>query len=95
MCLEALNMLDSDVKRSNSVHEPSSNEGSNDYNFSANELSTSKTMAKHMVFDVHKCMEVAMEMRCYCKILCISYKEHVTNKEVHAKIQQAIVSKTS
>ena len=32
----------------------------------------------------------AMEMRCYCKILCISYKDHVTNKEVRAKIQQAI-----
>ena len=32
----------------------------------------------------------AMEMRCYCKILCISYKDHVTNDEVRAKIQQAI-----
>ena len=32
----------------------------------------------------------AMEMRCYRKILCISYKDHVTNEEVHAKIQQAI-----
>ena len=31
-----------------------------------------------------------MEMRCYCKILHISYKDHVTNKEVHAKVQQAI-----
>ena len=31
-----------------------------------------------------------MEMRCYCKILCISYKDHVTNQEVRAKIQQAI-----
>ena len=31
----------------------------------------------------------AMEMRCYCKILHISYKDHVTNKEVRAKIQQA------
>ena len=30
-----------------------------------------------------------MEMRCYRKILCISYKDHVTNKEVHSKIQQA------
>ena len=29
-------------------------------------------------------------MRCYCKILHISYKDHVTNEEVHAKIQQAI-----
>ena len=29
-------------------------------------------------------------MRCYCKILHISYKDHVTNKEVHAKVQQAI-----
>ena len=29
-------------------------------------------------------------MRCYRKILRISYKDHVTNKEVCAKIQQAI-----
>ena len=32
----------------------------------------------------------AMEMRCYCKILHILYKDHVTNDEVRAKIQQAI-----
>ena len=32
----------------------------------------------------------AMEMRCYRKILYISYKDHVTNEEVRAKIQQAI-----
>ena len=31
-----------------------------------------------------------MEMRCYRKIIHISYKDHVTNEEVHAKIQQAI-----
>ena len=31
-----------------------------------------------------------MEMRCCLKILRISYKDHVTNEEVHAKIQQAI-----
>ena len=31
-----------------------------------------------------------MEMRCYRKILHISYKDNVTNEEVHAKIQQAI-----
>ena len=31
-----------------------------------------------------------MEMRCYHKILHISYKDRVINKEVHAKIQQAI-----
>ena len=31
-----------------------------------------------------------MEMRCCCKILCTSYKDHVTNEEVRAKIQQAI-----
>ena len=31
----------------------------------------------------------AMEMRCYRKILRISYKDHVTNEEVRAKIQQA------
>ena len=32
----------------------------------------------------------AMEMRCYHKILHISYKDQVTNEEVCAKIQQAI-----
>ena len=32
----------------------------------------------------------AMELRCYRKILHISYKDHVTNEEVRAKIQQAI-----
>ena len=31
----------------------------------------------------------AMEMRCYCKILHISYKDHVTDEKVHAKRQQA------
>ena len=31
-----------------------------------------------------------MELRCYRKILPISYKDHVTNEEVCAKIQQAI-----
>ena len=32
----------------------------------------------------------AMEMRFYRKILHISYKDHVTNEEVCAKIQQTI-----
>ena len=31
-----------------------------------------------------------MEMRCYRKILHILYKDHVTDKEVRAKIQQAV-----
>ena len=31
-----------------------------------------------------------MKMRCYCKTLHISYKDHITNEEVRAKIQQAI-----
>ena len=31
-------------------------------------------------------------MRCYRKILCISYKDHVTNMKVRAKIQQEIGS---
>ena len=30
-----------------------------------------------------------MEMRCYRKTLRMSYKDHVTNEEVHAKIQRA------
>ena len=32
----------------------------------------------------------AIEMRCYRKILHISYKDQVTNEEVRAEIQQAI-----
>ena len=32
----------------------------------------------------------ATEMRRYCKILLISYKDHVTNEDVCSKIQQAI-----
>ena len=32
----------------------------------------------------------AMEIGCYRKILHISYKDHVTNEEASAKIQQAI-----
>ena len=32
----------------------------------------------------------AMEMKCYRKILHISYQDHVTNEKVRAKIQQAI-----
>ena len=31
-----------------------------------------------------------MEMRCYRKLLRISYKDHVTNEEIREKIQQAI-----
>ena len=31
-----------------------------------------------------------MEMRRHCKIIRISYKDHVSNEEVRAKIQQAI-----
>ena len=31
-----------------------------------------------------------MEVRCYHSILRILYKDHVTNEEVRAKIQQAI-----
>ena len=31
-----------------------------------------------------------MEMKCYRKVLRISYKEHVTNEDVCAKIRQAI-----
>ena len=33
-----------------------------------------------------------MEMRGYCKILPISYKNHVTHEEVRAKVQQAVGS---
>ena len=32
----------------------------------------------------------AMETTCYCKILCISYKDHVISEAVHAKTQQAV-----
>ena len=32
----------------------------------------------------------AFEMRCYRRLINISYKDHVTNEEVHRKIQAAI-----
>ena len=32
----------------------------------------------------------AMEMRCYRSLLHISYKDHATNEEVRAEVQQAI-----
>ena len=32
----------------------------------------------------------AMGMKCYHKILCISYKDLVTNEEVRTKVQQAV-----
>ena len=38
------------------------------------------------------CKEMNLEMRCYCKILRISCKDHVTNEDVCAKIQKAIGS---
>ena len=31
-----------------------------------------------------------MVIRCYCKLLRVSYTHHVTNEEVRAKVQQAI-----
>ena len=31
-----------------------------------------------------------MERTCYSKILCISYKDYVTNEKVRAKIQRAV-----
>ena len=34
----------------------------------------------------------AMEMRCYLKILHISYKDHAINEEVRAKIQQDLLT---
>ena len=37
----------------------------------------------------------AMEKRCYRKITHISYKDHVSNEEVRAKIQQAIGPRTA
>ena len=39
--------------------------------------------------DLDKRMQ-AFEMRCYRRLLNISYKDHVTNEEVRRKIQSAI-----
>ena len=40
--------------------------------------------------ELQRRIQQAMEMRCYRKILRISYRDHVTNKKVCAKTQQAI-----
>ena len=34
--------------------------------------------------------KAAFEMRCFQRLLNFSYKDHVTNEEVHRKIQAAI-----
>ena len=48
----------------------------------------------HVLDNKIKCAELqgihVIDMKCYRKMLCISYKDHVTNEEVSAKIQQAI-----
>ena len=45
----------------------------------------SKTLASELQRRIR-----GMGMRCYHKVLTISYKNHVTNEDVFAKIQQAI-----
>ena len=42
-----------------------------------------------LTVELRKIIET-MEMGCYRKILHISYKDHVTNEEVRAKIQQSM-----
>ena len=49
-----------------------------------------RSTSQHQIFVHLWNLQYSMEMRCYRKILHISYKDHVTNEEVHAKIQQAI-----
>ena len=48
----------------------------------------------HVLDNKIKCAELqgihVIDMKCYRKMLCISYKDHVTNEEVSAKIEQAI-----
>ena len=51
-------------------------------------MHTSPAMTKNPVFLIAAIR--AVEMRCYRKILHISYKDHVTNEEVCAEIQQVI-----
>ena len=44
-----------------------------------------------VIMDPHsRAAKKNMEMRCYRNILRISYKDHVSNDEVSAKVQQAI-----
>ena len=45
----------------------------------------------HLTIELQRRIQ-ATEMRCYRKILHISYKDHVTSEEVRAKIQHAIGS---
>ena len=48
-----------------------------------------KTRCRALTAELQKRIQ-AVEMRCYRKILRISYKDHVANEKVRAKIQQAI-----
>ena len=47
-------------------------------------------LVNHGLLQQSSTEEQPIEMRSYRKILRISYKDHVTNEEVRAKIQQAI-----
>ena len=53
-------------------------------------LSSKIRLMRSLVPSIFQRRIQAMEMRCYRNILRISYKDHVTNEEVHTKIQQAI-----
>ena len=60
---EDLNMLCIDANSSDRGQESGSDRNSTDFSvdFSANEPSTSKTVAQHMVFYVHKVLEEVLE----------------------------------
>ena len=45
--------------------------------------------SRTLTAELHRRIQ-AMDMRCYCKILCILYKDHVTIEQVRDKTQQAI-----
>ena len=52
-------------------------------------LSSKIRLMRSLVPSIFQRRIQAMEMRCYRNILRISYKDHVTNEEVRAKIQHA------
>ena len=60
------------------------------WNFRSISLSSKIWLMRSLVTSILQRRIQAMEMRCYRKMLRMSHKDHVTNEEVRAKIQQAI-----
>ena len=57
---------------------------------SKNDVSVRLKLFDTLIYEKSENRTQAFEMRCYRRVLNISYNDHVTNEEVRRKIQEAI-----